>query len=84
MITYRPKQFTGSTKAIGPSDKGKWKLVAVHGRPWELYDLEADRTELDNLAQENPEKLEQLKAMYQSWAKRCEVLPWPIRKRRQP
>ena len=63
--------------------QGKWKLVAVHGRPWELYDLEADRTELNNLARKHPEKLEQLKAMHQEWAKRCDVLSWPIKKPRQ-
>ncbi len=60
--------------------QGKWKLVAAHGKPWELYDLEADRTELNNLADEYPEKVEQLKALYQSWAKRCGVLSWPFRK----
>jgi arylsulfatase len=27
----------------------KWKLVAAHKGPWELYDLEADRTELHSL-----------------------------------
>ena len=63
--------------------QGKWKLVAVHGRPWELYDLEADRTELNNLARKHPEKVEQLKATYRSWAKRCDVLPWPIKKPQQ-
>jgi len=60
--------------------QGKWKLVAAHKGPWELYDLEADRTELNNLANQHPEKVEQLEAMYQIWAERCGVLPWPIKK----
>ena len=60
--------------------QGKWKLVAAHGQAWELYDLEADRTELNNLANKYPERVDQLKAMYQSWAQRCGVLPWPIEK----
>ncbi len=59
----------------------KWKLVAAHGGPWELYDLKADRTELNSLAQKYPQKVEQLKAMYESWARRCGVQPWPIKKK---
>ena len=59
--------------------QGKWKLVSKHPNQWELYDLEADRTELNNLADEYPEKAEQLKAMYESWAERCGVQPWPIK-----
>jgi arylsulfatase len=62
--------------------QGKWKLVAWHGRPWELYDLQADRTELKNLADEYPQKVQELKAMYETWAKRCGVLPWPVRSQR--
>ncbi|MBN2316094.1 MAG: arylsulfatase [Sedimentisphaerales bacterium] len=62
--------------------QGRWKLVAIHGKPWELYDLEADRTELNDLAHKHPEKVEHLKSLYQSWAKRCGVLPWPIKKPR--
>ncbi len=60
--------------------QGKWKLVSKHPGQWELYDLEADRTELNNLAQKYPEKVAQLKAMYESWAARCGVQPWPVKK----
>ena len=60
--------------------QGKWKLVSRHPDKWELYDIEADRTELTNLAEKNPEKVEQLKALYESWAARCGVQPWPVNK----
>ena len=32
--------------------RGDMKLVAEHGKPWELYDLSNDRTETNNLAAE--------------------------------
>ncbi len=60
--------------------QGKWKLVSKHPDKWELYDLEADRTELNNLAEQYPEKVGQLKALYESWAARCGVQPWPVNK----
>jgi len=59
---------------------GKWKLVSRHPGGWELYDLEADRTELNNLAEKHPQKVAELKAMYESWAKRAGVQPWPVKK----
>ena len=61
--------------------RDKWKLVSRHPGGWELYDLEADRTELNDLSQKRPEKVAELKAMYESWAKRCGVQPWPVKKR---
>ncbi|MHC4353002.1 MAG: arylsulfatase [Planctomycetota bacterium] len=60
--------------------QGKWKLVSRHPGEWELYDLEADRTELNDLAQKHPAKLAELKSLYESWAERCGVRPWPARK----
>jgi len=55
---------------------GKWKLVSRHPGPWELYDIEADRTELDNLAEKFPVIVKDLAESYAKWAERCDVLPW--------
>jgi arylsulfatase A-like enzyme len=56
--------------------QGKWKLVAEHGRPWELYDLDADRTELSNMARQEPRITQDLTNRYQQWATRVGVVPW--------
>lgn len=61
---------------------GKWKLVAKRGNPWELFDLEADRTETNDLAAAHPEKVSELTGLYESWAKRVGVLPWDEVKQR--
>lgn len=56
---------------------GPWKLVAKGpaGR-WELYDLEKDRTEMNDLAGAQPERVKELAAKWETWAKRSHVLPW--------
>ncbi len=61
---------------------GKWKLVRTHGKPWELYDLEADRTELHDLAGEEPAKVAELKAKWKAWAESVGVQKWPIKRKR--
>jgi arylsulfatase len=55
---------------------GNMKLVAEHGKPWELYDLANDRVETKNLAAERPDVVRKLSAEYEEWAKRTNVLPW--------
>jgi len=55
---------------------GNWKLVARYPQGWELYDMKADRTEMNDLAGKNPDKVRELAALYDAWAKRCDVLPW--------
>ena len=45
---------------------------------WELYDMDADRTELHDLASQHPEKLEEMVRQWQSWAERVGVQPWPF------
>jgi arylsulfatase A-like enzyme len=57
--------------------RGKWKLVMKHKGPWELYDVEADRTELNNVIKQEPELAKELIADWEAWAKRADVGPWP-------
>jgi len=54
---------------------GQWKLVAKENQPWELYDIAADRTELNNLAEKHPGKVKELGAQWEAWAVRANVLP---------
>ena len=71
--------------------RGKWKLVS-RASPWffehdehnvlpedlwELYDLEADRTETTDLAADHPEMVAEMAGMWQEWAIRCQVVPKP-------
>jgi arylsulfatase len=56
---------------------GKWKLVAKGpGGKWELYDMERDRTETQDLSSSQPSKVEELTAKWEAWAKRAHVIPW--------
>jgi arylsulfatase len=58
---------------------GKWKLVQRHKLPWELYDMEADRTERRNLVQAQPEIAARLQTAWNEWASRTYVDDWPGR-----
>ena len=57
--------------------EGKWKLVSIANAPWELYDMDADRVEMKNLAASRPERVDAMSAKWESWAKRTNVLPKP-------
>jgi arylsulfatase len=56
---------------------GKWKVVAKDpAGPWELYDMEKDRTELHDLAARQPDRVKEMTAKWEAYAKRTNVLPW--------
>jgi arylsulfatase A-like enzyme len=56
---------------------GRWKLVAKGpAGAWELYDMEADRTETHNLAGREPDRLRTMIGQWEAWARRANVLPW--------
>ncbi len=56
--------------------EGDWKLVSRHPGNWELYDLAADRTEMNDLASRNPDRVRRMSKMYEAWSAKCGVLPW--------
>jgi arylsulfatase len=72
---------------------GQWKLVSKAERNprvwsqtdalplelWELYDLENDRTELKNLSEQFPERVNDMAAEWQNWAERTSAVPMPPR-----
>jgi hypothetical protein len=62
---------------------GNWKLVAKGtDGPWELYDLTKDRSELHNLAAEQPDRVKDLTEKWQHWAEQSLVFPLnPFNKR---
>ncbi len=57
---------------------GDWKLVRL-GRDgsWELYNLKTDRTELHDLAADQPDRAKELAAKWEAWAERTNVKPYP-------
>ncbi|MDQ3623969.1 MAG: arylsulfatase [Verrucomicrobiota bacterium] len=57
---------------------GDWKLVSKHPGGWELYDIAADRTEMRDLAAHQPERVKEMSAQWEAWAKRVGVMPWPL------
>lgn len=58
-----------------------WKLVALeqqkppYSQPWELYHLDADHSEINNLINDFPQKAAELEALWNDWAQENNVLP---------
>lgn len=69
-------QFSNN-RAIRQRD---WKAVSARGGRWELYDLANDRSELHDLASKQPQKLEEMKALWHRVAKDVDQAPKNHRK----
>ena len=55
---------------------GSWKLVRRQGCDWELYDMIADRTELQDLSGRHKPKVAELTQTYTAWAEAVGVRDW--------
>ena len=60
--------------------QGDMKAVGVKGRPWELYDLSVDRSELNNLAKSRPKVLKAMQDLWFDVAENVEQAPASLRK----
>jgi len=62
---------------------GKWKLVAkgVKGK-WELYNMENDRGEMNDLAEGKLTLVKKMATAYKDWAGRSQVVPFGSWKRK--
>jgi arylsulfatase A-like enzyme len=64
---------------------GSMKIVAENDKQWELYNLDVDRTETQNVAADQKSYVDNMAAKWDEWAKRVGVVPWkdvpkPIKK----
>ncbi len=60
---------------------GNWKLVRKFPGDWELYDMQADRSETRNLSADHPQRVADMATLWEAWAERCGVQSWDEIKR---
>ena len=53
-----------------------WKLVGKYNQAWELYELDKDRTESQNVASAYPEQVKKMQDAYTSFAEKRGVVSW--------
>jgi arylsulfatase len=58
--------------------EGRYKLTALRGESWKLYDMERDRTEMEDLAEKQPKLVESLAKKWDAWASQNQVTPLPL------
>ena len=71
----------GSGKAVRD---GPWKLVRIRTNAWELYNLASDRTETNDLAAVEPDRVERMQEAWHAWYKDCAGKSWtePVKKKK--
>ena len=66
-------ELTPAEKQAGASSI---KFVREHPGPWELYDIDADRAELQDQAAKRLDVVTELTSAWSAWANRVGVIPW--------
>ena len=52
---------------------GDWKLVREYKKPWELFNIAEDRTEMRDLATSNKAKRDEMVTSWEAWARAKDV-----------
>ena len=58
---------------------GDWKLVSEYPGEWELYNISDDRTELNNRADGEKDRLTKMSREYDAWGERIGIINWTDR-----
>ena len=66
----------GNWKLVSKTQKEK-KFTAADEKAWELYDMDKDPSETNNLATKYPEKVKELALLWGKEALRTKAKPWP-------
>ena len=48
---------------------GNWKMTSLRNGGWQLFDLSTDYSETNNVAAEHPDKVREMKNLWNNWAK---------------
>jgi arylsulfatase len=82
---YKDGWWAGSFNHLPWGVPGETASVPPEQRSWELYNLDQDYSQAHNLARQNPQKLEELKKLFDAEARRNNVYPLePGRNPRNP
>lgn len=86
----KPRAIYWSHEANRAMRLGKWKIVSggiLHGAygtwktytgmPWQLYNMDNDRSELTDLTAQYPDTVKKMVSMWEKWAHKDKVYPMP-------
>ncbi len=52
---------------------GDWKMSSLPGKKWELFNLAEDHTEMNDLSEKYPQRVEMMNHAWEEWAKKMNV-----------
>jgi arylsulfatase A-like enzyme len=76
-VTTTPHQNLFWKKLEGSAVRsGNWKMIQTQGLPTMLYNLQNDLSEYKNIAEQHPEKVNELQNLYLNWNKQTVPAQW--------